>query len=36
MSSRSLGGIGIVVGEDADDFSKGLSSIRGIMTMDVG
>ena len=30
------GGIEIVVGEDADDFSKGLSSIRGIMTMDVG
>ena len=30
------GGIEIVVGEDSDDFSKGLSSIRGIMTMDVG
>ena len=29
------GGIEIVVGEDSDDFSKGLSSIRGIMTMDV-
>ena len=29
------GGLEITVGEDADDFSKALTSIRGIMTMDV-
>ena len=29
------GGLEITVGEDADDFSKALTSIRGILTMDV-
>ena len=29
------GGLEITVGEDSDDFSKALTSIRGIMTMDV-
>lgn len=29
------GGLEITVGEDADDFSKALTSIRGIMTLDV-
>ena len=29
------GGLEITVGEDADDFSKNLTSIRGIMTLDV-
>ena len=29
------GGVEIMVGEDADDFSKALTSIRGIMSMDV-
>ena len=36
MSSWTLGAVlEITVGEDSDDFSKALTSIRGIMTMDV-
>ena len=29
-------GLEIVVGEDSDDFAKGLSSVRGILSFDIG
>ena len=29
------GGLELTIGEDSDDFSKALTSVRGIMTLDV-